>query len=289
MQALPPAAVEATFGLAPCEVLPLGSTAIPKEVFEEFLAEIAPRFTGETYNLFTHNCNNFSNELAQFLLGDGIPSRIVDLPQVSSLPRRRRRSARRRGQPSAPLVREHAPSFHPALPPPQEFLGTPLGASLRPMFEQQSQTMNARLSDAGGHFGEAPAATPAAAGAAAPGAGIDQAQLAAALQSLMAQPAGIPSPAAPAPVAAPSPPGAVRHLDTYQDYLSILQETKDTGKAVMIDFTATWCGPCQMVAPKFVEMVRFEAHSNHFFHSFALGLKRVSNGSHPFCFDLSSV
>ena len=65
VQALPPATVEATFGLKPCEVLPLGSTAIPKEIFEEFLNEIAPRFTGETYNLFTHNCNNFSNELAQ--------------------------------------------------------------------------------------------------------------------------------------------------------------------------------------------------------------------------------
>ena len=82
VQALPPATVEATFGLKPCEVLPLGSTAIPKEVFEDFLKEIAPRFTSETYNLFTHNCNNFSNELAQFLLGEGIPSRIVDMPQV---------------------------------------------------------------------------------------------------------------------------------------------------------------------------------------------------------------
>ena len=112
VQALPPATVEATFGLKPCEVVELGRTAIPKEVFEGFLTEIAPRFTEATYNLFTHNCNNFSDELAQFLLGEGIPGRIVDLPQ--------------------------------------EFLGTPLGASMRPMFEQQSQTMNSRLSAAGG-------------------------------------------------------------------------------------------------------------------------------------------
>jgi hypothetical protein len=82
VQALPPATVEATFGLKPCEVLPLGSTSMPKEVFEDFLKEISPRFTSETYNLFTHNCNNFSNELAEFLLGEGIPSRIVDMPQV---------------------------------------------------------------------------------------------------------------------------------------------------------------------------------------------------------------
>ncbi|KAG8517892.1 Desumoylating isopeptidase 1 [Galemys pyrenaicus] len=36
--------------------------------------------TGEDYNLFEHNCNTFSNEVAQFLTGRKIPSYITDLP-----------------------------------------------------------------------------------------------------------------------------------------------------------------------------------------------------------------
>lgn len=37
-------------------------------------------FRGPTYDLFHHNCNNFSNELAQFLCGTTIPKHILDLP-----------------------------------------------------------------------------------------------------------------------------------------------------------------------------------------------------------------
>ena len=39
------------------------------------------------YDLFLHNCNTFSNEVAQFLTGKKIPSHITDLPQeVMSTP-----------------------------------------------------------------------------------------------------------------------------------------------------------------------------------------------------------
>lgn len=34
----------------------------------------------DKYNLFEHNCNTFSNEVAQFLTGKKIPSYITDLP-----------------------------------------------------------------------------------------------------------------------------------------------------------------------------------------------------------------
>ncbi|XP_029404050.1 desumoylating isopeptidase 1 isoform X2 [Mus pahari] len=44
-------------------------------------------YRGEAYNLFEHNCNTFSNEVAQFLTGRKIPSYITDLPsEVLSTP-----------------------------------------------------------------------------------------------------------------------------------------------------------------------------------------------------------
>lgn len=35
---------------------------------------------GDRYRLFEHNCNTFTNEVAQFLTGRTIPSYITDLP-----------------------------------------------------------------------------------------------------------------------------------------------------------------------------------------------------------------
>ena len=37
-------------------------------------------FSGNSYQLLHHNCNNFSEEIAQFLCGVGIPKYILDLP-----------------------------------------------------------------------------------------------------------------------------------------------------------------------------------------------------------------
>lgn len=36
----------------------------------------------QAYDLWRHNCNNFSNDFATFLVGKGIPSYIVDMPQT---------------------------------------------------------------------------------------------------------------------------------------------------------------------------------------------------------------
>ncbi|XP_022758637.1 desumoylating isopeptidase 1-like isoform X2 [Durio zibethinus] len=71
----------------PIRVIDLGVTHVPKDVFEMYLQEISPRYTAETYSLLTHNCNNFSNEVTQFLVGSNIPDYILQLPnEVMSSP-----------------------------------------------------------------------------------------------------------------------------------------------------------------------------------------------------------
>ncbi|XP_047328157.1 desumoylating isopeptidase 1-like [Impatiens glandulifera] len=71
----------------PVKVIDLGITHIPKDGFETYLQEINPKYTKETYSLLSHNCNNFSNEVAQFLVGAEIPDYILNLPkQVMSSP-----------------------------------------------------------------------------------------------------------------------------------------------------------------------------------------------------------
>lgn len=71
----------------PLRTVELGVTHIPREVFEDYLRDIAPRYTAETYRLLTHNCNNFSHEVAQFLTGAAVPDYILNLPaEVMSSP-----------------------------------------------------------------------------------------------------------------------------------------------------------------------------------------------------------
>lgn len=59
----------------------LGFTEIPEELFIEFLRDVSPKFSVHTYNLIKNNCNNFTDECANFLIGAGIPKDIVELPQ----------------------------------------------------------------------------------------------------------------------------------------------------------------------------------------------------------------
>lgn len=62
----------------PLEVLELGYTQIPKDVFKEFLQGIASRYSMLNYSLLNRNCNNFTNEAAKFLVGSGIPDHILN-------------------------------------------------------------------------------------------------------------------------------------------------------------------------------------------------------------------
>ncbi|KAK9447126.1 PPPDE putative peptidase domain-containing protein [Limtongia smithiae] len=82
----------------PLEVVDMGETALPEEVVLEYIDSLKEIYTAEKYDLFMHNCNNFSQDLCQFLVGRDIPKRISGLPQ--------------------------------------EVLSTPFGRMLKPMIEQ---------------------------------------------------------------------------------------------------------------------------------------------------------
>ena len=66
----------------PMEVIPLGRTELPIEVILEYLEALKQIYTPDSYDLFLHNCNNFSNDFAMFLVGTGIPAHITSLPQT---------------------------------------------------------------------------------------------------------------------------------------------------------------------------------------------------------------
>ena len=66
----------------PMEVIPMGYTELPEEIILGFIEENSYRFTSETYDLLSHNCNNFSEEFVNFLTGNHIPDKILNLPTV---------------------------------------------------------------------------------------------------------------------------------------------------------------------------------------------------------------
>ncbi|CAH1397520.1 unnamed protein product [Nezara viridula] len=66
----------------PVKKILLGKTFIPEQVFDEYLNGLAEsEFRGDHYDLLKHNCNNFSDNLSRFLVGNGIPEYILKLPE----------------------------------------------------------------------------------------------------------------------------------------------------------------------------------------------------------------
>ncbi|CAM9920718.1 desumoylating isopeptidase 1 [Petromyzon marinus] len=66
---------------SPDSVEELGQTQVTEDIFLEYLSGLGEdAFNGERYHLFKHNCNTFSNEVAQFLTGRPIPAHITELP-----------------------------------------------------------------------------------------------------------------------------------------------------------------------------------------------------------------
>lgn len=108
LQCAPAERTQMQFG-TPLRVDSLGTTEVDAALFQDFLRELSPRYTSETYSLLRHNCNNFSDEAARFLVGRGIDQKILDLPNV--------------------------------------FLSTELGKSLAPMLGMFEQTMRSTQGD----------------------------------------------------------------------------------------------------------------------------------------------
>lgn len=66
----------------PQQVIEMGRTEIPPEVFREFLEDMRSAYTASSYDLFDHNCNHFSQALCEFLTGSTIPFHISELPKT---------------------------------------------------------------------------------------------------------------------------------------------------------------------------------------------------------------
>jgi thioredoxin len=65
------------FGL-PVKTIEMGNTELAEEDLNAYLVDIKPQFTPESYNIFDHNCNHFSNTLCEFLTGNHIPKDIME-------------------------------------------------------------------------------------------------------------------------------------------------------------------------------------------------------------------
>ncbi|KAI2471942.1 DUF862-domain-containing protein [Annulohypoxylon bovei var. microspora] len=64
----------------PLERIHLGKSELPMEIIVEYLESLKEIYTPQAYDLFRHNCNNFSNDFSTFLVGKGIPDHIANMP-----------------------------------------------------------------------------------------------------------------------------------------------------------------------------------------------------------------
>jgi len=65
----------------PTSIEELGVTHVPVKIFDEYLNQLRPRYTADTYHLLDNNCNNFTADISIFLTGRSIPTKITGLPE----------------------------------------------------------------------------------------------------------------------------------------------------------------------------------------------------------------
>ncbi|KAJ5629444.1 hypothetical protein N7528_003101 [Penicillium herquei] len=66
----------------PMETVHMGTTELPMDVIQEYVESLAEIYTPESYDMFLHNCNNFTQDFAMFLVGKSIPENIRNLPRT---------------------------------------------------------------------------------------------------------------------------------------------------------------------------------------------------------------
>ena len=66
----------------PTHALAIGETEVPEEIFMEMLRDMAQsKYTKQGYHVVNNNGNTFSDDVAQNLLGEGIPAQYSQLPR----------------------------------------------------------------------------------------------------------------------------------------------------------------------------------------------------------------
>lgn len=144
----------------PMEVVALGRTDLPTDIIANYLDEMKHSYTAASYDLFEHNCNNFTEEFATFLLGKGIPQNITSLPRrVLDTPfgqmLRPQIDAALRGVTQAPAP-PHSLLDNPTKKPGKKQLPRFLSASVEPILHKQAPPID-RLEKKLGSSAEDPA------------------------------------------------------------------------------------------------------------------------------------
>lgn len=65
------------FGM-PVKEIALGSTELTKQELDDYVLSVQDQFSEQTYDIFKNNCNHYSNNLAELLTGDQIPSEYLN-------------------------------------------------------------------------------------------------------------------------------------------------------------------------------------------------------------------
>lgn len=62
----------------PVKEIALGVTEVSKEEIDDYVLGVQEQFSAQTYDIFKNNCNHYSNNLAEFLVGSEIPAEYLN-------------------------------------------------------------------------------------------------------------------------------------------------------------------------------------------------------------------